>query len=211
MALDPLTKGGIALAGGASAATGGYLVYSNISSSPNQTETFRSKITSSGRLLIENNDSQWNVKVAIYGKNGNSNKITIGGQEKSTLTKDELSHWCSDNLRLEYPSKNSSLFSLVEKWCIVPSIKEALSRESKAIIPVGDSLDNGWQSKISAKQQNVKSDLIDTLKLTSESSGSNNTVKPEVLRDWCKGRLELVYTSDTENHYSLSKDWCLQQ
>ncbi|CBY92494.1 hypothetical protein HF1_04860 [Mycoplasma haemofelis str. Langford 1] len=198
------TKAGVALAGSAGASTGGYLIYSHVSSNH---ETFKSKIEATKKSLISNNEAQWAVKISLYGKTGNTHKITINNQEKSSITKEELSNWCSKNLNKEYSNSNKSLFSTFEKWCLTPSIKEALSKESGTLIPVDDPLNTEWQSQITSKSSKVQSDLITTLKLPAENT---NTVNPETLRAWCKENIEKEYISETENNYPLTKDWCLK-
>ncbi|AEG72763.1 hypothetical protein MHF_0491 [Mycoplasma haemofelis Ohio2] len=208
MALSPLTKGGIALAGGGGTATGGYLIYSHINSEIGKIETFKSKVEESGRSLIIDNDSQWGVKASLYGKPNNIHKIRINNEEKATVNKEELKAWCNKNLDLPYSPKSHSILFLIEKWCITPSIKEALLRESKGLIPVEGNLDSEWSQKISEKSSTVKSDLIDKLHLSNED---NTTVKPETLRDWCKSNIELEYISEDGNNYALSKEWCLQK
>nr|WP_014272331.1 hypothetical protein [Mycoplasma haemocanis] len=199
-----ITKAGIALVGSVGAIGGSYLLYSNISSNY---ETFKSKIETSQKTLIKNNEAQWNVKVSLYGKSNNTHKITINNQEKNSITKEELSSWCSKQLNQKYSDESKSLFSTFEKWCLTPDIKEALSKENGTLIPAEDPLNTEWQSQITSKSAKVQSDLISALKLPVENT---NTVRPETLRDWCKENIKKEYISETENNYPLTKDWCLK-
>ncbi|AEG73118.1 hypothetical protein MHF_0854 [Mycoplasma haemofelis Ohio2] len=200
-------KIGAATLGTGGAATGGYLAYPHIFLENKR--TILDELRSKGKSTISGNDSQWTLKKDLYNKGSHDFKITIQGSEKTTITVEELKGWCSDSLKETYSGKGTSTLSKVEKWCLKPNIKEALSKESKGLIPFdGDTVNNQWSTKISSGNGKVKSELIDKWGLTPTTT-NGNTVSAETLRDGCRQKIEGEYISETDENYTLSKSWCL--
>ncbi|AEG73130.1 hypothetical protein MHF_0866 [Mycoplasma haemofelis Ohio2] len=202
-------KLGASLLGAGGAAGGGYLAYPHIF--PESKVTILDELKSRNKSPITDNESQWTLKKALYDKSPNNLKISIKGIEKTAITVPELKEWCSSILKETYSPNKDSTLSKVEKWCLKPNIKEALSKEDKQIIPFDEKPTNSsWSSKISSKTNEVQGDLINKWKLTPTTGSSSNTVSPEVLSNACKEKIEAEYISDTDEDYTLSKKWCLK-
>ncbi|AEW45510.1 hypothetical protein MHC_03250 [Mycoplasma haemocanis str. Illinois] len=200
-----LKVGAITL-GTVGATSGGYFAYPYLFPE----RTLLDELKSKNKLVIDKNQSQWTLKKELYNKNNNNHKIAIDGKEKISITEDELKQWCSDNLKSPYSSEKDSILGKVEKWCLRPNIKEALSKEEKEIIPFeGTTIDSAWETKLTTHSTNVKGELIDKWKLPASSEGADK-VNKESLRDVCRQKIEGEYISESDENYTLSKKWCLK-
>ncbi|CBY92810.1 hypothetical protein HF1_08020 [Mycoplasma haemofelis str. Langford 1] len=199
-------KLGAATLGTAGAAGGGYLAYPHVFPE----RTLLDELKSQNKSVINGNESQWTLKKELYNKGTNSSKITIDNKEKASITEAELKKWCSDNLKAPYSKAKDSILGKVEKWCLKPNIKEALSKETKEIISfTGTTIDTAWDAKLTTNSSSVKGELIDKWKLPASSEG-NDKVSKESLRDACQLKIEGEYISENDENYTLSKKWCLK-
>ncbi|AEW45490.1 hypothetical protein MHC_03150 [Mycoplasma haemocanis str. Illinois] len=198
---------GASLLGVGGATAGGYLAYPHIFKENKR--TILNELQSRDKLPIDRNDSQWTLKRDIYNKGSHNFKITLKGIERTNITVEELKEWCSNSLKETYSKEKSSILSKVEKWCLKPNIREALSKESKGLIPFdGDTANTQWSTKLNSGNGKIKSELIDKWGLTPTTS-NGNTVSAETLREGCKQKIEGEYISETDENYTLSKSWCL--
>ncbi|AEW45499.1 hypothetical protein MHC_03195 [Mycoplasma haemocanis str. Illinois] len=201
-------KLGASLFGVGGAIGGGYLVYPY--ASPEDKRTILDELKSKDKSPITDNESQWTLKKTLYDKSPNNYKISVQGIEKSSITVSELKEWCSNNMKETYSPNKNDILSKVEKWCLKPDIKEALSKETGGLIPFDEKPNNSaWSSKISSQNGSIQEDLINKWKLN-HTTGSPNTVSPEVLSAACKEKIKGEYISDADENYTLSKKWCLK-
>ncbi|AEW45514.1 hypothetical protein MHC_03270 [Mycoplasma haemocanis str. Illinois] len=188
------------------ATSGGYFAYPYLFPE----RTLLDELKSKNKLVIDENQSQWTLKKELYNKDSHNSKISIGRIEKTSITEDELKQWCSDNLKSPYSPEKDSILGKVEKWCLKPNIKEALSRETKAIIPFeGNEIDSNWKTKLTTYSNKIQEELIGKWKLPT-SANETNKVSEESLRDACKLKVEGEYISENDEDYTLSKKWCLK-
>ncbi|AEG73189.1 hypothetical protein HF1_08520 [Mycoplasma haemofelis str. Langford 1] len=189
-------------------AGGGYLMYPHLF--PENKKTILDELRSRNKSPIDGNEHQWTLKKELYLKSPNNFKIVFKGSEKSNITEEELKEWCSTTLKESYSEEKSSVLLRVEKWCLKPNIREALSKESQELIPLsGSPIDTAWSSKITTHSNDIKKDLIDGWKLP-EAAGEANKVKEESLRDACRQKIEKEYISNDDGDYIASKKWCLK-
>ncbi|AEG72486.1 hypothetical protein HF1_01660 [Mycoplasma haemofelis str. Langford 1] len=159
--------------------------------------TIKQELEKLGKTILKTpSDSRWEIKEYIY-KTTVSKTPTLKIDNKDTLTKDELSRWCLDVLDKPH---SQDLHNKAKAFCLAPSIKDKLSKNSKTI-----------PESLSTQVGNYKNHQTDDdLKIPKQEmeNKEQNTLTEGDLKKWCNSRLELELSDGEDKNYKRVEKWC---
>ncbi|AEG72509.1 hypothetical protein HF1_01820 [Mycoplasma haemofelis str. Langford 1] len=148
------------------------------------------------KILTSKSDTRWDIKAHIYGTSITNNpKLKI--DDKNTITKEELSTWCSTTLE---KTNSEDLYNKAKAWCLTPSVKDKLSKESKQILASLTTKLSEYKGHSNNEDLNIP---------TSEIGNKEKTnLQESELKTWCNTYSEVELEDGTDKNYNRIVKWC---
>ncbi|AEG72534.1 hypothetical protein MHF_0239 [Mycoplasma haemofelis Ohio2] len=147
-------------------------------------------------ILDSSSDSRWEVKVHSYNTNI-SKHPNLKISNKNTITKEDLSSWCSETLGKD---NSEDLHNKAKAWCLAPSVKDKLAKEGKTIL-----------TDLATKLQSYKGHNTNDNKVIPVTQTENKEkAKLEAgdFKKWCSTYSEVELMEGTDENYGRIVHWC---
>ncbi|AEG72473.1 hypothetical protein HF1_01520 [Mycoplasma haemofelis str. Langford 1] len=147
-------------------------------------------------ILTSASDSRWDIKVHIY-TTSISTKLNLKINDKDTITKEELSSWCSSTLE---KTNSEDLHNKAKEWCLAPSVRDKLSKEKKTI---SDSL----STKLGEYKKH-KTDDDKKIPLDQMENKAQDNLQEEDFKKWCNTYSQKELREGEDKNYDRIAHWC---
>ncbi|CBY93209.1 hypothetical protein HF1_12010 [Mycoplasma haemofelis str. Langford 1] len=113
-----------------------------------------------------------------------------------------LSNWCSEQMPLD-ADKNPEILKNVEKYCLIRSVSDQLSRKGKKLLGEGD----GWNATYTKRKQRTTS--RGDVGLSGEWTNAQESNDLQTIKTWCSTNSAADFTdSGTDSIYTKVLKWC---
>ncbi|AEW45025.1 hypothetical protein MHC_00795 [Mycoplasma haemocanis str. Illinois] len=182
-----------AVAGTASVATSGVFYFRPL----NKVASVKQELQKlNKKILTFKSDSRWDIKAHIYSTSVTNNpKLKINN--KDTITGGELSSWCSMTLE---KTNSEDLYNKAKAWCLAPSVKDKLSKESKQIASSLTTKLNEYKGNSNHEDLNIPASEI--------GNKEKSNLQESDLKDWCSTYSEVELKDETDKNYNRIVKWC---
>ncbi|AEG73521.1 hypothetical protein MHF_1285 [Mycoplasma haemofelis Ohio2] len=117
-----------------------------------------------------------------------------------------LSKWCSEQMPLD-ADKNPEILKNVEKYCLIRSVSDQLSRKGKKLLGEGDQ--DGWSKTYKKRKEKSTNRAEVGLQETWKEDQESNELP--TIKTWCSANSAADFTdSGADSIYTKVLKWCTE-